>query len=56
MRRISVLPSFEGLVDVELAERTVSGVHLGQGSGGFAQHNGDIGVVLLHRGVRAREE
>lgn len=38
------------------ASRTVSGKDLGQRAGGLAHHDGDAGVVLLHRGVGADEE
>lgn len=37
-------------------DRTVSGVHLGQGTGSFAHHDGDGRVVLLHCGVSSNEE
>lgn len=40
----------------EGARRTVAGKDLGHGAGRLAHHDGDAGVVLLHRGVRADEE
>lgn len=36
--------------------RTVSGKDLGQGAGGLADHDGRVGVVLLHGRVGAQEE
>lgn len=41
---------------VRIVRRTVAGKDLGHGAGRLAHHDGDVGVVLLHRGVRADEE
>ena len=35
---------------------TVSGIHLGLGAGGFADEDGDVGVVALHGGIRPGQE
>lgn len=35
---------------------TVSGVDLGLSAGGFADEDGDIGVVALHGGIRPGQE
>ncbi len=39
-----------------IVQHTVAGKDLGHGAGRLAHHDGDVGVVLLHRGVRADEE